>query len=84
MRGDTLYTFHREEATLAKIASHWVTFRVHIASVYGAGTQVHRESADFSEPMEKLLLSWDDGKGRLKVEVISGSHFSRDSSHDPA
>ncbi len=45
-------------ATLAAVNTHWVTFSVHI-------TQTDR--AERSEPMEKLWLSWDDERKRLKV-----------------
>jgi len=48
------------QATLLLANSHWVTLDVDIA----AGSRVAR-----SEPMEKLLLSWDDEHGRLKVLV---------------
>jgi hypothetical protein len=50
-------------ATLAVVNGHWVTFKV-------------RFGADFmerSEPMERLLLSWDDEKNRLKVLVRTWS-----------
>ena len=60
-RLNTLYQFGREEATLVSVNGHWATFRVHLAN--------SGQSIDCSEPIEKLLLSWDDGNGRLKVEV---------------
>jgi hypothetical protein len=39
---------------------HWVTFDVAVSQTT-RGAQ--------SEPIDKLLLSWDNGKGRLKVVV---------------
>jgi hypothetical protein len=48
------------QATLESVNIHWATFNVH-------GSTTH--SYDKSEPMEKLLLSWDDEKSRLKVVV---------------
>jgi hypothetical protein len=67
-RLDSLYRLQNEQATLTSIRSYWATFRVHLATV-DESNQIHRESIDCSEPMEKLMLSWDDGNGRLKVEV---------------
>jgi len=49
-------------ATLQSVNSHWVTFNVH-------GSDSHRYEK--SEPMEKLLLSWDDERKRLKVVVVN-------------
>jgi hypothetical protein len=66
-RPDDWYAFSCEEATLAAVTTHWVTFSVHLART--EGNQVHRELIDCSEPIEKLLVSWDDAKRRLKVEV---------------
>ena len=70
-RQNALYKFTSEEATLISMASHWVTFRVHVAITDVTGRHVRRESIDCSESLEKLRLSWDDGKGRLKVEVMN-------------
>jgi Putative DNA-binding domain len=52
------------QATLVDVNMHWVTFNVH-------ASQNHR--FDKSEPMEKLLLSWDDERKRLKVVVKNWS-----------
>jgi len=46
------------------VTAHWVTFQVH-SDPPGRGDPI-----EVSEPMEKLLLSWDDLSGHLKVEVI--------------
>ena len=54
------------------MASQWVTFRVHIATTDVTGKHVRRESIDCSESIEKLRLSRDDGKGRLKVGEAAG------------
>jgi hypothetical protein len=67
-RLDVLYRFASEQATLLSVNTHWATFRVRLARV-DESNQIHREAIDCSEPMEKLLLSWDDGNARLKVEV---------------
>jgi hypothetical protein len=67
-RLNTSYTLEEQLATIARVSTHWVTFSVHFATPLGR-SQVRRESIDFSEPIEKLLLSWDDEKGHLKVEV---------------
>jgi len=68
-RLNIMHTLQVEQATLVHVNAHWVTFRVHIANT--SGSHIHRESIDFSEPTEKLMLSWDDVKGHLKVEVKS-------------
>lgn len=68
-RLNALHLFRNEQATLVSVSSHWATFRVHLAIADGSN-QIHRENIDCSELTEKLLLSWDDGKGRLKVEVM--------------
>ena len=49
------------QAMLKVVNAHWVTF----------GVQSNQRSprTDRSEPIEKLLLSWDDEKQRLKVVV---------------
>jgi hypothetical protein len=51
----------RHQAILKLVNAHWVTF----------GVQSNQRSprTDKSEPIEKLLLSWDDEKQRLKVVV---------------
>lgn len=59
-RLNIMYNLQVEQATLVHVNEHWVTFRVSL----GGGI-------DCSEPMEKLMLSWDDEKGHLKVEVQS-------------
>jgi hypothetical protein len=64
----SLYHFRNEEATLVSVTSYWATFRVHVATV-DETNQLHRENIDCSEPIEKLMLNWDDGNGQLKVEV---------------
>lgn len=51
----------RSEATLEVVNIHWVTFKVYPGADYAP----HEKS----EPMEKLLLSWDDEKSRLKILV---------------
>ena len=45
-------------ATLEVVNSHWVTFKLYTAP-----------RVEKSEPMEKLLLSWDDDRKRLKVVI---------------
>lgn len=52
----------QHEATLEAVNIHWATFNVH-----GMGSQRFEKS----EPMEKLLLSWDDERKRLKVLVMN-------------
>jgi hypothetical protein len=47
-----------KSATLEAVNMHWVTFKLYEAP------RVLK-----SEPMEKLLLSWDDDRNRLKVLV---------------
>jgi hypothetical protein len=59
-RPATLHQFVNETATLVFLNAHWVTFRVHTNT---------REHIDCSEPMPNLILNWDDGNGRLQVEV---------------
>lgn len=48
------------QATLVAVNMHWVTFNVHISD---------NHKVDRSEPLEKLMLSWDDERQRLKVLV---------------
>lgn len=50
------------QATLVAVNTHWATFNVH-------GSSSHRYEK--SEPMERLLLSRDDEKNRLKVVVMN-------------
>jgi hypothetical protein len=47
-------------ATILAVNSHWVTFRVR-----GMGTHQYEKS----EPMEKVLLSWDDERNQPKVLI---------------
>jgi Putative DNA-binding domain len=49
----------KKMATIAFVNSYWVTFRVRL------GANV----LERSEPMERLVLSWDDERNRLKVFV---------------
>lgn len=57
------WTAGAHQATLSAVHSHWVTFAVAVPQ------QASR--VDRSEPMEKLLLSWDDKKNRLKILVAT-------------
>jgi Putative DNA-binding domain len=50
------------QATLKVVNTHWVTFAV----LFSQQSLTRRER---SEPIEKLLLSWDDDSQRLKVVV---------------
>jgi hypothetical protein len=50
------------QATLKLVNAHWVTFAV-------LRSEQVLTRAEKSEPIEKLLLSWDDEKQRLKVVV---------------
>jgi hypothetical protein len=52
------------QATIASVSSHWVTFNVAVG--LSSLSRVPQ-----SEPMEKLLLSWDDRKERLKIIVVN-------------
>lgn len=49
----------KKMATISFVNSHWVTFRVRLGA----------EMIERSEPMERLVLSWDDERNRLKVFV---------------
>jgi predicted HTH transcriptional regulator len=60
-RLDTFYQVEREQATLILVTPQWARFRVHCEN---------GDKIDMTEPIEKLLLSWDDGLGQVKVEVI--------------
>jgi hypothetical protein len=60
-RLNTVYNLRSEEATLVLVNLHWITVRVHFDRNLG--------QVDFSEPLDKLLLSWDDSLGHLKIEV---------------
>lgn len=51
----------RNQATLKVVNPHWVTFKLYPAE--------NNAPYEKSEPMEKLLLSWDDEKSRLKILV---------------
>ncbi len=52
------------QATLEAVNMHWVTFNVHTSTS-------HRFLK--SEPMEKVMLSWDHEKKRLKVLIKNSS-----------
>jgi hypothetical protein len=53
-RLNAIYRADHEQATLVLVTAHWTTFRVH---------RENGDKIDMTEPMEKLLLSWDDGLG---------------------
>ena len=59
MVGDTTVSY-KNQATLLVVNAFWITVGVHALS----------KVFEKSESMEKLLLSWDDEKGRLKVLVV--------------
>jgi len=48
------------QAKLVTVNAHWVTFEVQVSAQY---------AKERSEPMEKVLLSWDDERRRLKVLI---------------
>lgn len=48
------------QATLIVVNGHWVTFDVHTSAT---------ARAEMSEPLEKVLLSWDNQRGRPKVVI---------------
>ena len=50
------------EATLVVVNAHWVTFNVAIS-------RTSLERVAMSEPIEKLLLSWDNQRQRPKVVI---------------
>lgn len=50
------------QATLKVVNAHWVTFAVLVS-------QQNLTRPEKSEPIEKLMLSWDDERQRLKVVV---------------
>jgi predicted HTH transcriptional regulator len=54
------WSMTKQAATIVKVASHWTTFKLYSAP-----------RAEQSEPMEKILLSWDDTERRLKVIIIN-------------
>jgi hypothetical protein len=62
---DRWFGYH--EAMLLVVNPHWVTFRVHVLP------SGHGANLDRSEPMERLLLTWDHEKERLKVLVKHAS-----------
>lgn len=62
---DRWFGYH--EATLLVVNPYWVTVRV---QVWPDG---HGGNTDRSEPMERLLLTWDHEKDRLKVLVKHAS-----------
>jgi Schlafen, AlbA_2 len=49
------WAFSANEATLCSVSNFWATFEV--------------KSNRYSEPLEKLILSWDNRIGRLKILV---------------
>ena len=59
-RVDMFYRLRVEQATLVSVSADWATFRVHFEN---------ENDADFTEPISKLVLSWDDGLAQLRVEV---------------
>jgi len=48
------------QATIVFVNGHWVTFNVHTSAT---------ARAEMSEPLEKVLLSWDNQRGRPKVVI---------------
>lgn len=48
------------QATLVVVNGHWVTFSVHTSAT---------SRAEMSEPLEKVLLSWDNQRQRPKVVI---------------
>ncbi len=48
------------KATLIAVNEHWVTFDVHTSAT---------SHAEMSEPLEKVLLSWDNQRARPKVVI---------------
>ena len=48
------------QATLVVVNEHWVTFSVHTSET---------SRAEMSEPIEKVLLSWDNQRQRPKVVI---------------
>lgn len=59
MIGDTTLS-GKNQATLLVVNAFWIT----------VGVTALSKVFEKSEPMERLLLSWDDEKGRLKVLVV--------------
>jgi predicted HTH transcriptional regulator len=51
---------YRDAATLTYVGLHWVTISI---------PMMGDKTRERSEPVEKLLLSWDDEKSRLKLVV---------------
>jgi|ERR1035437_2525500 hypothetical protein len=72
--GGTVPMFDQEwsvgihQANLVFVNGHWATFSVHISST---------QRAEMSEPLEKVLLSWDNQRQRPKV-VIRNEKASTD------
>jgi hypothetical protein len=54
------------QATILAVNAHWVTFRVQVSAQY---------ATEKSEPIERLLLSWDDERGRLKVLIRNWPNY---------
>jgi hypothetical protein len=55
-----------EQATLILVNLYWVTFRVHVQLEISDSTR----DIEATEPLEKVLLSWDDSFARLKIEIV--------------
>jgi hypothetical protein len=55
------------QATLTVVNQHWVTFNVHTSTT---------SRAEMSEPLEKVLLSWDNQRGRPKVVIKNATQQS--------
>jgi predicted HTH transcriptional regulator len=59
LRENRMYNLGYHKAALMFVGDHWVTFQISDIP----------NTPEFSEPLEKLLLSWDDEAKHLKVEV---------------
>lgn len=55
------------QATIVFVNGHWVTFKVHTSAT---------ARAEMSEPLEKVLLSWDNQRGRPKVVIKNTTQSS--------
>jgi hypothetical protein len=55
------------QATIVFVNGHWVTFNVHTSAT---------ARAEMSEPLEKVLLSWDNQRGRPKVVIKNATPSS--------
>jgi hypothetical protein len=63
MHGQNLIQLHKDPGKIIFVGGHWVTFSFQ--------TDLAGNSFEVSEPVERLLLSWDDENQRLKVIVTS-------------